>query len=110
MNTRKYSSSQEDYVAKLVGGTKQYNSGATLMNKGDVYTKDWLFECKTSIKRKSSFAIKQDWLLKNDLERMEMHKPYSALVFQYEPDGTNYFVIDEFTFKKMFEEFNNAGN
>ena len=29
-----------------------------------------------------------------------MLKPYSAIAFQFEPNGTNYFVIDEQTFKK----------
>ena len=45
------------------------------------------------------------WFTKNDLERMEMHKPYSAVVFEFEPDGTNYFVLDEDTFKKMLDKF-----
>ena len=34
-----------------------------------------------------------------------MGKPYSAIVYQYEEDGTNYFVLDETTFKKLYERF-----
>lgn len=103
MNTRKFSSKQEKYIAELLGGKQQANSGATGFAKGDVITNDWLIECKTTTKPKSSFAIKKDWIDKNYIERIEMLKPYSAIAFQYEPDGTNYFVIDESTFKKLIE-------
>ena len=36
---------------------------------------------------------------------MDLQIPYSALVFQFEEDGTNYFVLDEKTFRKMKEVF-----
>ena len=103
--TRYYSAKQEDYIAKLVGGKRQSNSGATGLDKGDIITDSWLYEAKTSMTPKSSFSIKKEWFTKNNLERMEMHKPYSAVVFQFEPDGTNYFVLDEDTFKKMLDKF-----
>ena len=100
MNTRKFSSKQEQYIAELLEGKQQSNSGATAYNKGDVITDDWLIECKTTTKPKSSFSIKKEWIDKNFIERVEMLKPYSAIAFQFEPDGTNYFVVDEETFKK----------
>lgn len=87
----------------MLGGKQQANSGATGFAKGDVVTDNWLIECKTTTKPKSSFAIKKDWIDKNYIERVEMLKPYSAIAFQYEPDGTNYFVVDESTFKKLIE-------
>ncbi len=100
MNTRKFSSRQEQYIAELLDGKQQSNSGATAYNKGDVITDDWLIECKTTTKPKSSFSIKKEWIDKNFVERVEMLKPYSAIAFQFEPNGTNYFVVDEETFKK----------
>ena len=100
MNTRKFSSKQEQYIAELLGGRQHSNSGATAYNKGDVITDDWLIECKTTTKPKSSFSIKKEWIDKNFIERVEMLKPYSAIAFQFEPNGTNYFVVDEETFKK----------
>lgn len=103
--TRYYSSKQEKYVADLLDGHKQASSGSTPYNKGDVITDNWLFECKTTTKPKTSFSIKKDWIDKNFIERVEMGKPYSAIVYQYEEDGTNYFVLDEATFKKLYERF-----
>ena len=101
--TRFYSSKQEDYVASIVGGRTTANSGAARFNAGDVVTDDWLFECKTTTKPKQSFSIKKEWIEKNERERMDLQKPYSALVFQFEENGTNYFVVDEKTFKILLD-------
>ena len=109
-STRYYSSKQEEYVANLLGGKKVSNSGATNFAKGDLVTDNWLFECKTTTKPKTSFSIKKDWIDKNFIERVEMGKPYSAIVYQYEEDGTNYFVLDETTFKKLYERFEDYEN
>ena len=48
-STRYYSSTQEQEVAKFLGGQVNSNSGAGLFNKGDVVVKDasLLIECKT---------------------------------------------------------------
>jgi len=100
-----YSSRQENYIASLLGGKVQPASGSTGFAKGDVILPNWLIECKCPMSEKKSFSIKLDWLDKNELERLEMHKPYSALVFQFEPDGENYFVLSEKTFKKMLDKF-----
>lgn len=102
--TRYYSSKQEQYIAELLGGTQCPNSGATGFKKGDVVTNEWLIECKTTTKPKTSFSIKKEWIDKNNIERVEMLKPYSAIAFQFEECGTNYFVIDEKTFKYLWEE------
>ena len=100
-----YSSRQENYIASLLGGKVQPASGSTGFAKGDVILPNWLIEAKTVICPRKSFSIKLDWLDKNELERLEMHKPYSALAFQFEPDGENYFVLSEKTFKKMLDKF-----
>ena len=101
--TRFYSSAQEQYLAKLLGAECTPNSGAGHWKKGDLLLPDWLIEAKTCVKPKSSFSIKKDWIEKNELERLEMHKPYCALAFQFEPDGENYFVLSEKTFKKFLD-------
>ena len=103
--TRYFSSKQEQHIAKLLNGRCTSNSGATHLTAGDVIAGDWLIECKTSMKPKESFSIKKEWIEKNERERMDLQIPYSALVFQFEEDGTNYFVLDEKTFKKMKEVF-----
>ena len=50
-----------------------------------------------------SFSIKKEWLTKNNLERMQLGKPYCALAFQFAPNTPNYYVIDEKLFKKLLE-------
>ena len=95
MNTRSYSNVQEKQVAKALGGRKNVNSGATAFIKGDVQLKNFLVECKTVVQKKSSIAIKQDWLDKLKKEAFAMNKPYSMLAFNFEPNGKNYYVLDE---------------
>lgn len=101
--TRFYSNRQEKAVAKAVGGKQTANSGATTFSKGDVTTKSWLIECKTSTTEKSSFSIKKDWLKKNREEAFAMGKDYNALCFDF-GDGDHYYVINERTFKQFMEE------
>ena len=101
--TRFYSSAQEEAVAKLLGGHTQPNSGATPFFKGDVIAKDFVVECKTTTTPKKSFSIKKEWLEGVNTERIELRKGYCALAFQYAPEGVNYFVVDEYTFVKMFK-------
>lgn len=107
--TRYYSKKQEDKVAKSLGGRRQSNSGATPFYKGDVVTKNFLIECKTSTTEKKSVSIKKEWLTKNQQERFAMNKPYSAIAFDFgEGDGemTNY-IIDERLFKRLLEVLDN---
>ena len=77
MNTRKFSSKQEQYIAELLGGKQQSNSGATAYNKGDVITDDWLIECKTTTKPKSSFSIKKEWIDKNFINHVRKTPSFS---------------------------------
>ena len=101
--TRFYSSKQERAVATAVGGRQVVNSGATAFSKGDVQTDDWLIECKTSCSEKQTFGVKRAWLEKNDEERFEMGKSYSALAFDFGDGGKRYYVIDEKLFVKLME-------
>jgi hypothetical protein len=100
--TRFYSNKQEKHIAKVVGGKKVANSGATAFNKGDVTSENWLFEAKTKTSESQSMTIKREWLTKNKEEMFAMGKSYCALVFDF-GDGNNYYVLDEKTFLQMKE-------
>ena len=102
-STKYFSSRQENDIAKSIGGKTQAGSGSAKFYAGDVVTNDFLIEAKTTTKPKESFSIKKEWLLKNNLERMQLGKPYGALAFQFAPDSPNYYVIDEKLFKKLLE-------
>ena len=106
--TRFYSNQQEQYIASLMGGKLQSNSGASLWVAGDVVTQDWLFEAKTVMSPHKSVALKKEWFEKNERERKDLMKPYSALWFQFEPDGENYVVVNEKTFKLLYDNFQNV--
>ena len=97
-----YSSRQEKQIAKAVGGKTVKNSGATLFDKGDVTSDNWLFEAKTKVKESDSITVKKEWFDKNNEERIAMHKQYSAVVISF-GDGKNYYCVDEKTFTLMQE-------
>ena len=88
-------------MAKVMGGKQTANSGATAFSKGDVRTDKFLLECKTCVEEKKSFSIQKKWLDKNKEEAFAMNKPYSALAFNFGPDGENYYVIDEKLFRQL---------
>lgn len=100
--TRYYSKKQENAVAKAVNGKRNANSGATAFVKGDVQTKQFLIECKTSVKEKQSVSIAKNWITKNEEEAFAMNKPYSAVAFDF-GDGQQYYVINEKLFKRLVE-------
>lgn len=101
--TRYYSTKQEKQVAKTLGGTRTKNSGATMFQKGDLTTDDWLIECKTKMSSSESMSIKKEWLEKNLKESLFMGKKYNALAFNFGPDESNYYIIDEQTFQCLVE-------
>ena len=106
--TRYYSSKQEKRIAKANGGKQTKNSGATPWQKGDVTTEKWLMEAKTCVKDQKSFTLHKAWFEKNKQESLFMHKPYSAVVFNFGPnDNQNYYVVDEQTFLLMKEALEN---
>ena len=100
---RYFSAVQENNIAKNIGGKTTVNSGGSYFAAGDITTNDFLIEAKTTTKPKDSFSIKKEWLTKNNLERMQLGKPYCALAFQFAPNSPNYYVIDENLFKKLLE-------
>lgn len=106
--TRFYSNQQEKYIASLMGGVVQSNSGASFFTAGDISTQDWLFEAKTVMSPHKSVSLKKEWFEKNERERKSLMKPYSALWFQFEPNGENYVVLNERTFKLLYENFQNT--
>lgn len=101
--TRYYSSKQEKYIARLLDGKQVSGSGSPHFCCGDVVTDNWLIECKTTTKPKESFSIKKEWIKKNEQERMDLQKPFSALCFQFEEGGENYFIINEELFKSIIK-------
>lgn len=101
MNTRKFAKRQEQTLAQLLNAKRQANSGATPFAKGDVKGTQFLIECKTCVEDKKSFAIKKEWLEKNKEEAFAMGREYAALAFNFGPGQTNYFIVDEKTFKEL---------
>ncbi len=97
MSTRDFSSKQEQYVAKLLSGKVNANSGAGRWRKGDVQVPQasLLVECKTVTSEKSSFSIKADWINKNRDEAHANRLDNHCIAFNFGPDKPNYFVIDE---------------
>lgn len=100
--SRFYSNRQEKKIAKAVKGVKTPNSGATPFRKGDVVSKLFLIEAKTSMTDRKSFTVKKEWFTKNREEAFAMNKPYSAVVFDF-GDGEQHYVIDEKLFKLLIE-------
>lgn len=104
--TRSFSKKQEDYVAKKFGGERVKNSGATMFAKGDVTLDNILLECKTKTTPSESISIRKDWLLKNEKEALFMGKKYSALAFNFGPEESNYYIIDEYLFEELLDKLN----
>ena len=100
--TRFYSSRQEKKVAKEVGGKVVPNSGAIRFGAGDVQTKSILLECKTVTKPQKSFAVKREWLEKNQEEAFAMGKHYSAVAIDF-GDGEQFYVINQKMFNKLLQ-------
>lgn len=98
--TRYFSNIQEKKIAKVVGGRKTANSGATKFSKGDVSNDNWLFEAKTKTTPSESMSVKREWLDKNAEEAFAMGKDYSAVVIDF-GCGDNYYIVDEKTFLRM---------
>lgn len=97
MNYRKFSSKQEQYVAKQLGGIVQPNSGAARFCSGDVVIPETMvIECKTVTKPVNSWTIKSEWLQQNERERLDLMLPHSALAISIDPSGeNNLYVINE---------------
>lgn len=105
-NTRHFSSTQENKVAKVMNGRTVANSGAGAYSKGDINVGDmsgWLVECKTKVKDVDSFTVQKKWFEKNIEESIYMKKEHSVVVFSFGPSSKNYYILDEATFLEMKE-------
>lgn len=101
--TRFFSDKQEKSIVKAIGGKQTKNSGATLHEKGDVIFADWIFEAKTKTKDSDSITVKKEWFDQNLKESYRMSKEHSAVVISFGPGQTNYYIIDENTFKELLD-------
>lgn len=92
---------QEKQVASLVNGQTQIASGGTSHGGGDVLTNTWFFECKTVTTNKDSYSVKKSVLEKAKEQCFEQQRDYYSLAFRFSPEGKDYFVVDNDTFKYM---------
>lgn len=104
MNTRQYSSKQEEYVANMLDGQCTPNSGAGHTKKGDVLVdNDYIIECKTKTKQVKNFSIPKEWIDTLKKESLAMNRPYWAIVFDYGKLGDEYVVIPLEDYKEFIE-------
>lgn len=101
--TRTFSRKMEEDVARKLGGRVVANSGATLRYKGDVRLDDFLIECKTVTKKQSGIRVEEDWIKKIKEEAFGEGKHYSAVAIRFDPDGRNFYIIDEPTMQYLIE-------
>ena len=100
-----YSASQENDIARLLGGRVQSNSGGTRFGGGDVHTDTFFIEAKTPTKEQTSFSVKKEWIEKLREQAFEQGKNHCALAFRFDPDGEDYFVIDSRLMKELVNYF-----
>lgn len=110
-STRFASQTQENRVAKKLGGTVNTNSGAGKFNKSDVVVKSasLSIECKTCMTEKGSFSVKKDWIKKHKDEAWSNKLSNSVLAFNFfYEDKEDYYIIDDklmhFLVEKLQEE------
>jgi hypothetical protein len=95
--------SQENDIARLLGGRVQSNSGGTRFGGGDVQTAEFFIEAKTPSKEQTSFSIKRDWICKMSEQAFEQGKYNYALAFRFSPEGEDYFVINSRLMKELVQ-------
>ena len=105
-----YSVSQENDIARLLGGRVQSNSGGTRFGGGDVQTAQFFIEAKTPTKEQTSFSIKREWIEKMREQAFQQGKYHSSLAFRFSPDGDDYFVIDSRLMRELVEYIEGSDN
>ena len=114
-STRYFSDMQEKAVCKALGAKQNPNSGAGHWRKGDcrVDEASLLIECKTTMTEKSSYSIKREVLEKNKEEAFSCRLSASCVCFDFGPNTSRYYVIDEplmkFLVEKLTEENSKYG-
>lgn len=105
-STRYYSNLHEESIAKALKAKKQTNSGAGHFRKGDLIQNEasMLIEAKTVMTPKASISIKKEWIDKNKKEAFLIRKSNSCICFNFEPEGDNYYIINEKLMKFLIEK------
>ena len=102
--------SQENEIARLLGGRVQSNSGGTRFGGGDVHTSQFFIEAKTPTKSQTSFSIKKEWIDKMYEQAFEQGKYQCALAFRFAPDGSDYFIINSRLMKQLVDYLEGSDN
>lgn len=95
---------QEKRVAKIIGGIRTTNSGASTFDKGDVKARYILMECKTLNRRQSVRTLKKEWLEKIEEQAFQRGYRFSALAFDF-GDGDDFFVLNRRDFMELYDCF-----
>ena len=105
-STRNYSDAHEKSICKALGGKQNSNSGAGHFQKGDVTISDisMLIEAKCCMAPKNSVSVKREWIEKNKQEAFMTRKQNHVVCINFEPDGDNFYVIDERLMKLLVEK------
>lgn len=112
-STRYYSDAHEKSICKALGARQQPNSGAAKFNKGDVVHDgaSMLIEAKCTMSEKQSISVKKEWFEKNKAESFSARKSNQAVCINFQPDGNNYYIINERLMKFLIdklEEYNRS--
>lgn len=108
--TRTFSDAHEKSICKALGGRQNSNSGAGHFAKGDVVipTASLLVEAKCCMSEKKSVSVKKEWIDKNKDEGFATGLYNQAVCINFQPNGDNYYVINErlmkFLVEKLVEE------
>lgn len=96
-STRYFSDRHEKSICRALGGRQNSNSGAGNFSKGDVVVPEasLLIEAKCCMSPKNSVSIKREWIEKNRQEAFMSRKDNHVVCINFEPDGNNYYLIDE---------------
>ena len=105
-STRFYSDKHEKSICKALGARQQANSGAGKWGKGDVVQDgaSLLIEAKCTMTPKQSVSIKREWVEKNRNEAFSIRKSNEAVCINFEPEGSNYYLINERLMKFLVEK------
>lgn len=111
-STRAASDAHEKSICKALGGKQNSNSGAGNFSKGDVVVPEasLLIEAKCCMSPKSSVSIKREWIEKNRQEAFMSRKDNHVVCINFEPDGSNYYLIDEKLMKFLVSHLVNENN
>ena len=110
-STRYYSDAHEKSICKALGARQQPNSGAAKFNKGDVVHDgaSMLIEAKCTMSEKQSVSVKKEWFEKNKSESFGVRKSNQAVCINFEPDGDNYYIINERLMRFLVDKLQEEG-